>query len=130
MPRELRSAVNKLADRKPKEFYEVMAMGMSSMTNPIHQKMTPEHISQVLDLAAKHDEREYDLHKKSQDNDFADRKADRAYCFGAFAIMFILVVTILWLFKDKTEVLIPSLTGVGGLAGGFLGGWGFGQKRN
>jgi hypothetical protein len=106
---------------------EIMAMQMSSVGNPLHHKMTPEHISQVLDLAAKHDELQYDLHSKSQDNDFAQGKSNRAYCFAAFVIIMILTGLILFLFKDKPQILTPALTGLGGLLGGFLGGWGVGK---
>ncbi len=124
------SAVKKLADQKPEKFMEMMSLEMmGSIGNPLHQKITPEHISQVLDLSAKHDERQYDLHKKSQDNDFSEGKANRAYFFAVFSVVVILVVIVLFLFEDKPDVLIPVLTGLGGFASGVLGGWGLGKSQ-
>ena len=129
IPDEVQSAVKKLAEQRPEKIMEIMAMEMSSVGNPLHHKMTPEHISQVLDLAAKHDERQYDLHKTSQTNEFTDNKSNKAYCFSAFVIVIILTVIVLFLFKDTPTVLVPILTGLGGLISGFLGGWGVGKKK-
>jgi uncharacterized membrane protein len=39
------------------------------------------------------------------------------------AVIF-LICFVLFLFRDKPEVLIPVLTGLGGLVSGFVGGWG------
>lgn len=64
-----------------------------------------------------------------QNNDFLEGKSNRAYCFWAFVLILILTIVVLVLFKDKPEVLIPVLTGLGGLFSGFLGGWGLGKKQ-
>lgn len=129
MPADLQSAFKKMAEKKPEKLLEFMAMEMSSGGNPLHQKMNSEHISQVLDLAAKHDERQYDLHKTSQDNDFAEGKSNRGYCFAAFVIIVLLTCLVLFLFKDQPPVLVPILTGLGGLVSGFVAGFGFGKKN-
>lgn len=127
-PVEVENAFRKLAESKPNELMEFMAMEMSSNVNPLHSKMNQEHISQVLDLASKHDERQYDLHKTSIGNEFDNGKSNRLYgLFGAI-LGIALVITILILFKDKPEVLIPVLSSLGGFAGGFAGGWGFAKK--
>ena len=106
-----------------------MTMGMSSVGNPLHNKMTPEHISSVLDLSAKHDEREYDLHKRSQEHEFLEGKSNRRYCFWAFVVIVALATIVLFKFANKPDILIPILTGMGGLISGFLAGWGFGKNR-
>lgn len=126
---EVQQALKKLAENKPEKFVEIMAMEMSSAGNPLHHKMTQEHISQVLDLAAKHDERLYNLHTTSQNNDFLEGKSNRAYCFSAFVLVLALTTIILFLFREKPEVLIPVLSGLGGLISGFLAGWGFGTRQ-
>lgn len=127
----IQSALEKLGKEKPETFTEIMAMmGTGPMLNPLHQKMNEGHISQVLDLAANHDERQYNLHKNSQANRANENIADRRYTFGAFFILFLLIVVVLALFKDDPETLIPVMTGLGGLIGGFLGGWGFGRTRS
>ena len=127
---EIEPAFQKIAEKKPEHLMEVMmAMGMSTSANPLHNKMTPEHISQVIDFVSKHDERQYDLHKRSQEIEFSDGKSDRAYCFTAFFIIVLLTGLVVYLFRDKPEVLVPILTGLGGLVSGFIGGWGFGRKQ-
>lgn len=126
---EVQSAVRKLAKDKPDILFEMMQMS-SSIGNPLHQKMTEAHISQVIELATKHDEREYDLHKRNQENEFADGKSNRGYFFAAFLVLVVLMAGILYYYKDKTDVLMPILTGMGGLVSGFLGGWGFGRKNS
>lgn len=89
--------------------------------------MEGSHITQLLELAADHDEREFELQKQAQENASTDRIADRRYYFGAFVVVAILFVVLLLLFQDKPDILIPALTGLGGLVSGFLGGWGVGR---
>jgi hypothetical protein len=123
-------AVRKLVEKKPEKLMEFMAMEMSSVGNPLHQKMTTEHISQVIELASKHDEREYNLHKTAQEQEFSEGNSNRKYCFAAFVIIMVLTVLVLILFRNSPDVLIPILTGLGGLISGFLGGWGLGKQRS
>jgi len=125
----VQSAVRKLADKKPETLVEFMKMEMSAGGNPLHRKMTSEHISQVLDLAAKHDEREYDLQKSSQEHELSEGRSNRLFCFLAFVVLVALVLVVLILFKEKPETLIPILSGLGGLVSGFLGGYGLGAKK-
>lgn len=125
------AALEKLAQGRPGAVTEMVSMmGIGPMANPLHGKMTPEHITQVLELAAKHDEREYNLHKSEQDNDAQDRKSTRRYAFAAFVVITILILVILVLFRDKPSILIPTLTGVIGLTTGFAGGFGVGRWRS
>jgi len=66
---QVESAVRKLAGSEPEKLMEVMALSMTSSANPLYPKMTPEHVSQIIELASKHDERQYDLHKMTTAND-------------------------------------------------------------
>lgn len=128
---EVEEAIKKLSDKKPEvasEFMAMMGMG-GTMSNPLHHKMDSSHITKLLEIAADHDEREYELQKTSQSNASFDKKSSRRYFFATFVMVILLVVFLLYLFQDKPDILIPALTGLGGLVGGFLGGWGFG-KRN
>jgi len=104
-------------------------MEMTSVGNPLLRQMTSEHVSQVLDLASKRDERQYDIRRRSQMNEFSEGKANRAYSFAGFVIVILLVCLVLWLFRDQPELLAPILTGIGGLVSGFMAGWGFGTRR-
>jgi hypothetical protein len=130
-PEQAESAIKKLSESKPKLVSEFMAMmGSGPMVNPLHQKMGPEHITQMLDLAAKHDERVYDLQCRSGTSDTVHQKSIRRYAFAYFAVIFALIITVLFLFKDKPEILVPVLSGIGGLVGGFLGGYGLGKQES
>lgn len=104
-------------------------MGVGPMANPLHQKMTESHITQVLDLASKHDEREFQLVTQNQTNEANQNTSSRRYLFAVFAIVAILIVIVLFLFKDKPDVLIPLLTGLGGLVSGFAGGFGLAKSK-
>lgn len=127
-PEQLQGAIEKLSEHKPEAVSEFMAMmGTGPMTNPLHRKMDASHITQLLELAANHDEREFELQKQAQNNASTDRTADRRYYFGAFLVIAILFVILLVLFRDQPDILIPALTGLGGLVSGFLGGWGVGR---
>lgn len=129
---EVEEAIKKLSDKKPEvasEFMAMMGMG-GTMSNPLHHKMDSEHITKLLEIAADHDEREYELQKTAQRNSSSDRKSNRRYFFATFFIVVLLVVFLLYLFQDKPDILIPALTGLGGLVGGFLGGWGFGKRNS
>ena len=128
---EVQSAIHKLQRDKPSEVTEVMAMmGMGPMPNPLHQKMNEGHITQVLELAANHDERQYNLSNKAQTDESSESTSVRRYSFAAFFSLLALIIIILFLFSDKPDILIPLLTGIGGGSGGFLAGWGFGKSSN
>jgi hypothetical protein len=122
--------IRKIAEKKPEAFMEMMAMEMGSIGNPLHSKMTPEHITMVLGLAVQHDERQYNLHKSSQDYEHSEGISIRRYWFASFVVVIILTILILYLFQNKTEILVPALTGLFGLIGGFIGGWGLGKNQN
>lgn len=124
------AAFSKLEKGKPELISEMMAfMGSGLVSNPLHSKMEAPHITQLLELAADHDEREYTLHKTEQDVRAKEGTSNRRYFFATFLVVVLLFAFILIVFKDKPEILIPSLTGLGGLVGGFMGGWGFGKSK-
>ncbi|WP_353179537.1 hypothetical protein [Salinisphaera sp. T5B8] len=129
-PGELESAIEKLKRDKPEQVTEIMAMmGQGPMPNPIHQKMNESHVTQVLDLAANHDEREYNLHKQREGNKQSDATSNRRYGFAALLVGVVLFAYILFLFKNQPDILVPIITGLGGVLGGFLGGWGIGRRH-
>ena len=129
---EAQVALEKLERERPEQLTEIMTMmaGVGPVANPLHKKMTEEHISSVLQLAADHDERQNNLHKSGQTQGADDRKANRRYGFAVFAIVVLVFIAVLYLFKDQSDILIPTITGLGGLVGGFLGGWGYGNRRS
>lgn len=102
---------------------------MGSMPNPLHDKLSDEHIGKIVDLAVNHDERQYDLHKTNQSNDYKDKQSDKRYFFAYFCVAVIVFLIVIHVMKDTPEILVPTLTGLGGLVSGFLAGLGF-RKKN
>ena len=126
---ELESALQKLSEEKPRFLQEMMAMGFSSVGNPLHQKMTSEHITQVLTLATAHDERQYNLTKQTNDNEAIQKTSSRRYFFAGFVLICAITVIILILFQNQPQVLIPALTGLGGFVSGAAAGFGLGKQK-
>lgn len=126
----VKSALEKLSREKPAQVTEIMAMmGIGPAPNPLHRKMNEAHITQVLELAANHDEREYNLRKAAEDHGAEDGLSARRYTFGALASVLVFLAIVLVVFRNQPNVLVPVLTGVGGLLTGFLGGWGYATSR-
>lgn len=121
--------IEKLSKKEPKVISEFMALAkMGSLANPLHEKLSDEHIGKIVDLAVKHDERQYELHKTSQSNDFNDKQSDKKFYFAYFIVAVIVFLIVLIFLKDSPQILIPTLTGLGGLVSGFLAGLGFRKK--
>lgn len=115
-------ALRKLVDREGQGDVASQFTAMMGMVgNPLHHKMNAEHISQALNLAVQHDEREYNLTSKKLDID----ASSRWFKLAVFFVLVIAILVIVVLFRDKPDVLIPLATGVGGLASGFAAGWGY-----
>jgi hypothetical protein len=104
---------------------QVMMAGMTSSENPLHNKINEEHVTKIIDLTSKHDERQYDLCKRNQDNE----RLNQWQLLIVFGLVFVLIAIILFLYRDQPAVLVPILTGVGGLVSGFIGGFGYGKSR-
>lgn len=126
---EVGETIDKLSQKEPKLVSEFMALAkMGSMPNPLHEKLSEKHIGQIVDLAVDHDERQYDLHKKGLDYDYKDKQSDKRYYFAYFSVAVIVFLIILVYLKDSPDILVPTLTGLGGLVSGFLAGLGFRKK--
>lgn len=111
------------APRDIKQFVQMMAMS-GSIPNPVNQKINETHISQVLQIAAQHDEREFVL----ADRERKRRESDRWFGLAVFAMILAMVVFVCLTFRDKAEVLMPVLTGVFGFGAGAMGGYGYGKS--
>jgi len=126
---EVGQTIEKLSKKEPKLVSEFMALAkMGSMPNPLHDKLSEEHIGKIVDLAVNHDERQYDLHKNNQSNEYKDKQSDKKYYFAYFIVAVLVFLIILIYLKDTPEILVPTLTGLGGLVSGFLAGLGFRKK--
>jgi len=124
---EVEPVIRKLAETKPElveRVSEFMMMG-SGPFNPLHQKMNEAHVTQVLDLATKHDEREFNLALRQQDH----RDSNRWFLLGTLALVLIAFGFVCVLFKDNKEILIPVVTGLLSFGAGALGGYGLGRSK-
>ncbi len=103
-----------------------VAMGTGQLTNPLQHKMTEGHISAVIELASKHDEREFELAKGQQ----SIAASNRIYLLGVLLLVAIVLVFLVVVFRNDKDVLIPLVTGLFGLATGFAGGFGMGRRKD
>ncbi len=123
-------AVQKLSQDKPSALVEMMSFAGSGMMNPLHSKMEPQHITQALTLAADHDQREFTLQTTRETNQTTEKRSIRRYVFAGLVLFVALIVFTMWLFRSQPQVLTPILTGIIGLASGFLGGLGIGRHQS
>lgn len=109
-------AIRKLNEQRPQTAFGIqMALGMPS--NPIHEKITEQHISKSLEIAA-----------SSQSNEFWMFITERAIEVIALVLIFGAGFTILFLFKNNSQILVPTLSAFGGFAAGGVGGYGMGSR--
>jgi len=123
---DVTEAIRKLSDKNPEVVEQFIAMGMGTIGNPLHQKMNEGHISTVLDLAVRHDEREFELAKGHQNI----QSSNRWFALVVFAILVGTVVLLVFTFKDKPDALIPLITGIFGFGSGFGGGFGYAKSKS
>lgn len=128
-PETVQRAMRKMAEGAPDAFVEMTAMMGPMMGHPLHQKMNEGHITRMLDLAVQHDTNEHDLRKAQQGIDSNQDKWNQCFGMGYFVLFLALVVTILLLFRNQPTVLVPILSGVGGVVTGFLGGVGYAKSK-
>lgn len=105
----------------PPEARKVMEFGMMAMSrsgpgaHPLISKMTPEHISKILDLSA-----------KEEDNSFKSSNSDRSYGLAYFIITLVFfTILIIYLTHVDKEMLMVIIKYAITAAGGFGGGYGY-----
>jgi hypothetical protein len=116
IPSEVLEAIPKEDRGKVEQF---MAMAVGSV-NPIAQKITPEHISGLIELAG-----------KDNDNELADRRDTRRIyaVVGIVGLAAIVGFASLLAVKEKNDLLVEVIK-LGGIGiGAFLGGYGIGRAR-
>ncbi|MBN1806830.1 MAG: hypothetical protein JW837_16400 [Sedimentisphaerales bacterium] len=86
----------------------------------IFKKMTPEHIGKILDSAEKDSEREHQGH-------MSDRRWNFAWLIAC--LVFILALSGLFLWTEKSEYIVHIITALVSGAGGYGIGLSKGQKR-
>jgi len=100
----------------------VMAGSLPPPHHYIARKITPEHIGKILDSCEKDSQREHQ-------GRMSNRRWKYAYLITC--LIFILAISGLFLWKDKSEYIVPIITALSGFAGGYGIGLsrGRGQKR-
>ena len=116
--------LGKAGGEKSESIIEMM-VGMGSISgNPLHHKMNEKHIDKLIDLASNQFDKSYDLEKRSQEFEHSDIQSTQKYTFWSFSLCIAILIFILIWFKDKPEILVPVLTGLAGL----IGGYGYGKS--
>lgn len=119
-------AIRKLSGKKPEAVEQFIAMGMGSLGNPLHHKMNEKHISTVLDLAVKHDEREFQLARGQQQI----QASNRWFTMVIFIVIVLTVLVLILSFRDKPDILVPLVTAIVAFGGGFGSGFGYSKWRS
>lgn len=60
-PERVEAALKKMEEKAPSVLQEFLALTASSNVNPLQNMMNEGHVTQTLEIAAKHDERSYDI---------------------------------------------------------------------
>ncbi|VAX40643.1 hypothetical protein MNBD_PLANCTO03-2436 [hydrothermal vent metagenome] len=110
----------------PPQFRELMAsFTMGPPPNPIMSKINEEHISKALDLAEQAIDNNYKLDNREVDI----KSSNRGFALAVFGACLGVIVVLVLVLQDKPEVLLPTLSGLFGLAAGALGGYGYGKSK-
>ena len=92
-----------------------------TMGNPIASKVTEQHITDIIASSS-----------RETDHEYSDRKHSRliSVLFAGFAILALVVVSIVLAILGMTDLLIEIIKYLGPFIGGFGGGYGFYAFRN
>ena len=104
-------------DKLPRGTKKSLSMFMSGpMPHPIYSKIQPEHITKLLELTDKDNER-----------DFRDKVLNHKWNFAWLVVIMgsIIAAILIFLYWNKSEYITPIITAI--IAG--LGGYGFGKSR-
>lgn len=113
MPKEDRHEVRKMIG---------LSMQMGGAISPqmeLMKKMTPEHVSDFLDTQ-----------KKAMENQFKESRENKVFLFAVLLVTLAFVILLIFLLKDKPEVMEKVLFTLGGLITGLFGGYGIGKAKS
>jgi len=118
MPEEMAEELKDMPPAVRRMFMASMSSG--PVPNPIFEKVTRDHITQIIEQHGQEDERAYNYSTYG-----------RRYVFAGFVVSLILVLFILIYFPlvGLEEHIGVVLAGLGGLAAGFAGGYGYARAR-
>ena len=114
--------LKKIPEKERKNFIsEVTSFfaGQFRVPNPMMNKVTSQHISDILKYSDEEDKR-----------DREDYKRDRNLKLFIFLGVLLFIVFLVIIFKDNVNTLISILGAMAALAGAAFGGWGFGKRSD
>ncbi len=92
---------------------QTMISGVMRRSNPIAEKITPDHITSIIDISDKQDIR-----------DREDRKSDKRYNLALILIGLVFIGFLIVFLQANEELLIKIIIGIVS----FIGGFGFGRS--
>ena len=127
-PPEVLEAARKLGAGRPDAALNFqMALGFPG--NPIQDKVTADHISQSIALAAAKESNDFQLKKQQAEIGWKQSVADSWRELVWLVIFVGILVFVIEKFGNQPAVLTPILTGIGGLFAGLLTGFGYGKSK-
>ena len=109
---------NKLKEKEIKTgIFNHQFMSLMGPFNPTH-KLSEDNINKLLENDDKHDERK-----------FKDKKGKRIFIITLSIFFGLLILSILFIFKENTELLKIIIPSIISLSVGVIGGYGYGYKK-
>lgn len=122
LPPEIVEVLNELPDPQRKEVTRMIAsFSMISRSSPegeIAKKITPDHISTMLEAQ-----------QKGMDYTYKDRQHQKIFFVAILLIVIVAVIVIIMLLKDNPEAMMQILTALISATLGAAGGYGIGAKK-
>lgn len=110
VPSEKENSVSKIIERG---FLSMSSRSLNPLAN-----LSEDNINKILENDDKHDERE-----------FKDKKEKRIFVIILSVFFELLILSIIFIFKDNNELLKIILPSIISLAVGVIGGYGYGYKK-
>lgn len=110
IPSEKENSVSKIIERG---FLSMSSRSLNPLAN-----LSEDNINKILENDDKHDERE-----------FKDKKEKRIFVIILSVFFGLLILSIIFIFKDNNELLKIILPSIISLAVGVIGGYGYGYKK-
>lgn len=120
-------ALRKINESDPSAAFGI-SMALGSPVNPIHQKVTENHITQLLETAKAESDYEFRLREGEQQIGWRQARLDRGFEVVILIAVVGTIVFVVRTFQSQPTIMAPILTGIGGLFTGFLAGIGYGKK--
>lgn len=115
----------------PKQMQSIMTavMRTGSLPNPMIDKMTSDHVTQVLTLSEAQDTRQFEAFKLKQEAEERTTARRQKYALIIICLMLISLFGLVWMFKDSEDFLLKILALIFTAITSFGGGFGIGRSQ-